>query len=108
MKVAAAIQAADTVLRSPAPTTHLTKAVATAQAMTAHRQLESSLEDLGTLLQTCENHLLEIDARWPDVTKEDLLALASQFPFVHRWRLQAKEKMFQLGVKGSCRYICNQ
>jgi curved DNA-binding protein CbpA len=92
-----AVQAARTVWqRFEKTSSALDRALLSPEIAEALRQIREA----SGLVQEAEDELTrqleELDTRWPDISPDEISALATAFRFVSRWRSQLSEWEFQL------------
>jgi curved DNA-binding protein CbpA len=99
MNVGSAIQAAKAVFfRSENTTTALARALLAPEIVAALRQVREAAESLQRTQDEVTARLESVDARWPDVSPDELADLASSFSFLSRWKSQLSEWEFRLAT----------
>ena len=96
MRAASAAQAARTVsLRSENTTSALARALLVSEMATALRQVREAFQSIKRVRDELTMRLEKLDIRWPDVSPDELAALASSFRFIARWTAQLSEWEFR-------------
>jgi curved DNA-binding protein CbpA len=97
MSVGSAVQAAKAVfLRSKNTTTALGRALLSSEIAAALEEIRKALESVQKTRDQLTERLENLDGRWPEVSADELSALASSFTFLSRWTSQLSEWEFRL------------
>ena len=97
MRAASAAQAARTVsLRSENTTSALARALLVSEMATALRQVREAFQSIQRARDELTMRLEKLDIGWPEVSPDELAALASSFRFIARWTAQLSEWEFRL------------
>jgi curved DNA-binding protein CbpA len=97
MRAGSAAHAARGVLaRLENTTTSLARALLRPEIVSALKEVREAIRSVQNTQDELRERLASLDARWPDVTRAELSALASSFAFVSRWALQLSEWEFRL------------
>ena len=92
-----AVQAARTVWqRFENTSSALARALLSPEIAEALRQIRAASGFVEEAEDDLEGQLGQLDTRWPDVSPDELSALATAFRFVSRWKSQLSEWEFQL------------
>jgi curved DNA-binding protein CbpA len=76
----------------------LARALLSPEIAEALRQIREASEAVRKADDELADELRALDARWPDVSPEELAALASSFKFLARWQAQLSEWEFRLST----------
>ncbi len=97
MSAGSAVQAAKAVfLRSEKTTTALARALLSPEIATVLREVRKALESVQKAQDQLTDRLESLDVRWPEVSADELSALAASFSFLSRWKSQLSESEFRL------------
>ncbi len=97
MSAGSAVQAAKAViLRSEKTTTALARALLSPEIAAVLREVRKALESVQKTRDQLTERLENLDVRWPEVSADELSALASSFTFLSRWKSQLAEWEFRL------------
>ena len=89
-------QATDFSRRWDATRTPLARALLAGEKVTLENNLRQVAQVVGQHRSALEAELAALDARWPQVSPEDVNRLASGFAFMARWHAQLAEWEFRL------------
>jgi curved DNA-binding protein CbpA len=76
----------------------LARALLSPEIAEALRQIREACEAVRKADDELADELKALDARWPDVSPDELSALASSFKFLARWQAQLSEWEFRLST----------
>ena len=97
MSAGSAVQAAKAVfLRSEKTTTALARALLSPEIAAVLREVRKALESVQKAQDQLTDRLESLDVRWPEVSADELSALAASFSFLSRWKSQLSESEFRL------------
>jgi curved DNA-binding protein CbpA len=97
LRAGSAVQAARTVWqRFETTSSALARALLSPEIAEALRQIRAASGFVQQADDDLARQLEELDSRWPDISPDELSALASAFRFVSRWKSQLSEWEFQL------------
>jgi curved DNA-binding protein CbpA len=80
--------------------TPIGRAAAAASLAGVRTQLQNVIKKLRAHRSALDARLEDIDRRWPEATREELLALANEYTFCSRWLDSAEELAFELAMRG--------
>jgi hypothetical protein len=89
-------QAKGIVSRLDHTTTALGRALLSPEVATALQQIREATNSVSQAWNQSIAHLEDLDTRWPEVSAAELVAMASSFTFLSRWRSQLSEWEFRL------------
>lgn len=97
MSAGSAVQAAKTAfLRLEKTTTALARALLSQEIDAALQQVRGALDSVQHARDQLIVRLERLEKRWPDVSPDELIDLASSFAFLSRWMSQLSEWEFRL------------
>ena len=96
-RVGGALQQAKAVVsRLDHMTTALGRALLSPEVATALQQIREATNSVSQAWNQSITDLEDLDARWPEVSAAELVAMASSFTFLSRWKSQLSEWEFRL------------